>query len=122
MTIEILTPDLPESVADATVATWHKKVGDNVKRDEILVEIETDKVVLEVPASSDGILAEITQEQGATVVSKQSLGKLVVAKAGDISSATIEQKTESTPSDRKHAAIETATRTLMIKGLRFAVY
>ena len=50
MTIEILVPDLPESVADATVATWHKKVGETVQRDEVLVEIETEKVVLEVPA------------------------------------------------------------------------
>ena len=76
MTIEILVPDLPESVADATVATWHKKVGEAVKRDEVLVEIETDKVVLEVPAQSDGVLTEIVQAEGATVVSKQLLGKL----------------------------------------------
>ena len=48
--VEILVPDLPESVADATVATWHKKPGDTVARDEVIVEIETDKVVLEVPA------------------------------------------------------------------------
>ena len=54
--VDILVPDLPESVADATVATWHKKPGDAVVRDEVLVEIETDKVVLEVPASADGIL------------------------------------------------------------------
>lgn len=76
MTIEILVPDLPESVADATVATWHKKVGDSVKRDEILVEIETDKVILEVPAQADGVLNEILQDEGATVVSKQLLAKL----------------------------------------------
>ena len=50
--VDILVPDLPESVADATVATWHKKPGDAVVRDEVLVEIETDKVVLEVPASA----------------------------------------------------------------------
>ena len=85
MTIEILVPDLPESVADATVATWHKKVGETVKRDEVLVEIETDKVVLEVPALSDGVVTEILQEEGATVVSKQLLGKLSTQQAGDIS-------------------------------------
>ena len=56
MTIEILVPDLPESVADATVATWHKKAGDAVKRDEVIVEIETDKVVLEVPAKRMALL------------------------------------------------------------------
>ena len=76
MTIEILTPVLPESVADATVATWHKKAGDRIKRDEVLVEIETDKVVLEVPAPVDGVLAEILQETGATVISQQVLGKI----------------------------------------------
>ena len=58
--VDILVPDLPESVADATVATWHKKPGDAVVRDEVLVEIETDKVVLEVPASADGILDAVT--------------------------------------------------------------
>ena len=82
MAIEILVPDLPESVADATVATWHKKVGETVKRDEVLVEIETDKVVLEVPALSDGVVTEILQEEGATVVSKQLLGKLSTQQAG----------------------------------------
>ncbi|MGP1930602.1 MAG: 2-oxoglutarate dehydrogenase complex dihydrolipoyllysine-residue succinyltransferase [Arsenophonus sp. ET-YP4-MAG3] len=72
--IEILVPDLPESVVDATVATWHKKPGDQVKRDEVLVEIETDKVVLEVPATDSGILKSVLEEEGATVLSKQLLG------------------------------------------------
>jgi len=105
MAIEILVPDLPESVADATVATWHKKVGETVKRDEVLVEIETDKVVLEVPALSDGVVAEILQEEGATVVSKQLLGKLSTQQAGDISSETVKDN-EPTPADRQRAAIE----------------
>ena len=106
MTIEILVPDLPESVADATVATWHKKVGDTVKRDEVIVEIETDKVVLEVPALSDGVLAEVVQAEGQTVVSKQLLGKISTAQEGDVSSATLKATNEPTPSDRQHAAIE----------------
>lgn len=76
MSSEILTPVLPESVADATVVTWHKKVGDAVKLDEVLVEVETDKVVLEVPAAVAGVLAEITQGEGATVISGQLLGKI----------------------------------------------
>ena len=76
MSSEILTPVLPESVADATVVTWHKKVGDAVKLDEVLVEVETDKVVLEVPAAVAGVLAEITQAEGATVISGQLLGKI----------------------------------------------
>ncbi|HHF5951373.1 TPA: 2-oxoglutarate dehydrogenase complex dihydrolipoyllysine-residue succinyltransferase [Haemophilus influenzae] len=106
MTIEILVPDLPESVADATVATWHKKLGDTVKRDEVIVEIETDKVVLEVPALSDGVLAEVVQAEGETVVSKQLLGKISTAQEGDVSSATLKATNEPTPSDRQNAAIE----------------
>ena len=87
--IEIFVPDLPESVADATVATWHKQPGDSVQRDEVLVEIETDKVILEVPAAADGILEAITEAEGATVVSRQLLGKIKEGNsAGKESSAT----------------------------------
>lgn len=75
--IEIMVPDLPESVADATIATWHKQPGDTVQCDEVLVEIETDKVVLEVPATTAGVLQEILQVEGATVVSRQPLGYLL---------------------------------------------
>lgn len=74
--VDINVPDLPESVADGSVATWHKKPGDSVKRDEVLVEIETDKVILEVPASQDGILDVILEDEGATVLSRQVLGRI----------------------------------------------
>lgn len=74
--VDINVPDLPESVADGSVATWHKKPGDSVKRDEVLVEIETDKVILEVPASQDGILDAILEDEGATVTSRQVLGRI----------------------------------------------
>ncbi|SUC10156.1 dihydrolipoyllysine-residue succinyltransferase component of 2-oxoglutarate dehydrogenase complex [Pasteurella canis] len=104
---EIITPDLPESVADATVVTWHKKVGDTVKRDEILVEIETDKVVLEVPAVSDGVLETIIEAEGATVISKQLLGKLsTVAVAGGVTKESIATQ-EPTPADRHNATLTT---------------
>jgi 2-oxoglutarate dehydrogenase E2 component (dihydrolipoamide succinyltransferase) len=73
MTIEVKVPVLPESVSDATIASWHKKPGDAVKRDENLVDLETDKVVLEVPAPVDGVLKEIKQDTGATVTSQQLL-------------------------------------------------
>jgi 2-oxoglutarate dehydrogenase E2 component (dihydrolipoamide succinyltransferase) len=73
MTIEVKVPVLPESVSDATIASWHKKPGDAVKRDENLVDLETDKVVLEVPAPVDGVLKEIRQDTGATVTSQQLL-------------------------------------------------
>jgi 2-oxoglutarate dehydrogenase E2 component (dihydrolipoamide succinyltransferase) len=76
MSIEVKVPVLPESVADATVAAWHKKVGDKITRDENLVDLETDKVVLEVPAPADGILVEIVQEVGDTVGSGQLLAKI----------------------------------------------
>ena len=68
MTTEIKVPVLPESVADATIATWHVQVGDKVSRDQVLVDIETDKVVLEVQALSDGVMTEISQAEGATVL------------------------------------------------------
>jgi len=73
MALEVKVPVLPESVSDATIASWHKKPGDTVKRDENLVDLETDKVVLEVPAPADGVLKEIKQPQGATVTSQQLL-------------------------------------------------
>ena len=68
MSIEILVPGLPESVSDATLASWHKKQGDFVNKDDNLVDLETDKVLLEVPAPESGILTEIRQIDGATVV------------------------------------------------------
>src|SRR5690349_11476628 len=71
MSIEVKVPVLPESVSDATIASWHKKVGEAVKRDENLVDLETDKVVLEVPAPVDGVLKEIRHEVGDTVNSEQ---------------------------------------------------
>src|SRR5690554_1309069 len=77
MAIEIKVPQLPESVADATVATWHVKPGDKVSRDQNLVDIETDKVVLEVVAPADGVIGEILAEEGATVVAEEVIGKLV---------------------------------------------
>ncbi|MGR6981428.1 2-oxoglutarate dehydrogenase complex dihydrolipoyllysine-residue succinyltransferase [Testudinibacter sp. P27/CKL/0425] len=105
--IDILTPVLPESVADATVATWHKKVGDSVVRDEVLVEIETDKVVLEVPAAIDGVLESILHEEGATVVSNDLLGKLKpTSAAGTVTKDTVSEPA-STPAGRHHAELST---------------
>ena len=76
MAIEIKAPTFPESVADGTVATWHKKPGEAVKRDELIVDIETDKVVIEVLAEADGVLAEIIKNEGDTVLSNELLGRL----------------------------------------------
>ncbi len=76
MSIEVKVPNLPESVADATIATWHKKIGDKVTRDENIVDLETDKVVLEVPAPADGILEEILFPEGSTVHSGELLARI----------------------------------------------
>src|SRR6202011_2827336 len=73
MTIEVRVPQLPESVADATIVSWNKKPGDAVARDENLVDLETDKVVLEVPAPAAGLLKEIKLKDGTTVTSGQVL-------------------------------------------------
>ncbi|MDZ3825488.1 2-oxoglutarate dehydrogenase complex dihydrolipoyllysine-residue succinyltransferase [Pseudomonas monsensis] len=77
MAIEIKAPTFPESVADGTVATWHKQPGDAVKRDELIVDIETDKVVLEVLATADGVLGAIVKGEGETVLSDEVLGSIV---------------------------------------------
>ena len=76
MAIEIKAPAFPESVADGTVATWHKKPGEAVKRDELIVDIETDKVVMEVLAEADGVIGEIVKGEGETVLSGEVLGTL----------------------------------------------
>jgi 2-oxoglutarate dehydrogenase E2 component (dihydrolipoamide succinyltransferase) len=83
MSIEIKAPTFPESVADGTIATWHKKPGEAVARDELIVDIETDKVVLEVVAPADGVLAEVLKNEGDTVQSAELIGRLEEgAKAG----------------------------------------
>ncbi len=93
MTIEVKVPILPESVADAVIAVWHKKVGEAVQRDENLLDLETDKVVLEVPAPVDGVLKEIRFEEGATVLSQQVLALIEEgAVASAVSSAAKESK------------------------------
>ncbi|GFD70793.1 2-oxoglutarate dehydrogenase complex dihydrolipoyllysine-residue succinyltransferase [Alteromonas sp. KUL150] len=105
MTIEIKVPVLPESVADATIATWHVKAGDAVKRDQNLVDIETDKVVLEVVAPADGTIGEILNEEGATVLGEQVIAKLEKGGAAASSEAKTEsKKDEDSKSDAAPAA------------------
>ena len=116
--VDILVPDLPESVADATVATWHKKPGDAVVRDEVLVEIETDKVVLEVPASADGILDAVLEDEGTTVTSRQILGSLREGNsAGKETSAKSEEKA-STPAQRQQASLEEQNNDALSPAIR----
>src|SRR3569832_1242417 len=82
MTTEIKVPQLPESVADATLVAWHKQPGDTVSRDENLADLETDKVVLEVPAPLNGVIKEIRIQSGTTVTSGQVLAVIDEAGAG----------------------------------------
>src|SRR6185503_16342561 len=91
MSIEIRVPNLPESVSSATVASWHKKAGERVNREENLVDLETDKVMLEVPATADGVLKEVRVTTGATV------------KAGAAAGATA-PKAEAAPATQAMAA------------------
>lgn len=106
---DILVPDLPESVVDATVATWHKKPGERVQRDEVLVEIETDKVVLEVPASTSGILDSIAEDEGATVVSRQKLGQMRLEDVFSESTSQKIQKNTSTSANEKKSSEKPAS-------------
>ena len=81
MSSEIKVPTLPESIADALIVTWHKAEGDPVQRDEVLVDIETDKVVLEVPAAQDGVLGKIIEPEGTTVTAHQVIGSIEAGSA-----------------------------------------
>jgi len=101
MTTEIKVPVLPESVADATVATWHVQVGDTVTRDQVLVDIETDKVVLEVPAPADGVVGEITQQEGATVLGEQVIAILTEGAATAASPAPAAEATQAPAASSK---------------------
>lgn len=76
MRVEVKVPQLPESVAEATLVSWHKKAGEAVKRDENLIDIETDKVVLELPAPADGVLVEVLKGDGTTVTSNDIIAVL----------------------------------------------
>lgn len=98
--VDILVPDLPESITDATVAVWHKRPGDSIQRDEVLVEIETDKVVLEVQASASGILETLLEDEGATVSARQVLGSLHTGEKTD--QVTLEQSPHQEATSAQH--------------------
>jgi len=87
MRIEVKVPQLPESVAEATLVRWHKKAGEAVKRDENLIDVETDKVVLELPAPGDGVLVEIVRPDGSTVASNEVIAVIDTDAKGTVASA-----------------------------------
>ena len=113
MAIEVKVPLLPESVSDATVSTWHKKAGDIVKRDENIVDLETDKVMLEVPAPSDGVIKEIIKQTGSTVQAQDVIAVIEAVSASAQPATTKTEKT-TTPAaaslDTKQAAGPAARR------------
>ncbi|MEH6564462.1 MAG: 2-oxoglutarate dehydrogenase complex dihydrolipoyllysine-residue succinyltransferase [Halopseudomonas sp.] len=116
MAIEIKAPTFPESVADGTVATWHKQPGDAVKRDDLLVDIETDKVVLEVLAEADGVMGDIAKAEGDTVLSGEVLGSLKDGEAASASAPAAkpaEAKAEAAP-----AATESAEEPMLSPAAR----
>ncbi len=112
MAIEIKVPLLPESVSDATVSTWHKKVGDQVTRNETLVDLETDKVMLEVPSPQDGVLKEILKKTGSTVQAEEVIAILEVGAL-----ATAAPETTKKEESKKEPA-KTATSTIPSSGLK----
>lgn len=119
MATEVKVPVLPESVSDATIASWHKKVGDAVKRDENLLDLETDKVVLEVPSPVDGVLKEIKFKEGDTVTSQQLLAVIEEGAVADAAPADAAkqapaagaQEVQAKPAAAKAAAAAPASTT-----------
>lgn len=103
MTIEVKVPLLPESVSDATVATWHKKAGDKVSRDENIVDLETDKVMLEVPAPADGVIKEIIKPTGSTV---QAQEVIAIIETGAVAAPSAEAPKAAEKTEAPKAAAE----------------
>ncbi len=110
MSIEVKVPNLPESVSDATVAKWHKKPGDAVARDENLVDLETDKVVLEVPAPADGILKDIKADEGETVTEGALLGLLEEGEAPAAGDDKKDTKADKTDGDKSSSATDSDSK------------
>ena len=114
MTTEIKAPQLPESVPDGTIATWYKNFGEKVSRDDLLVDIETDKVVIEVVAPDDGVLAEILKVSGETITSNEAIAKFEVGTEEGVSVSpsaqvnAVSNETVSAPTASERAALSPA--------------
>jgi 2-oxoglutarate dehydrogenase E2 component (dihydrolipoamide succinyltransferase) len=114
MTIEIKAPTFPESVADGTVSTWHKQPGEAVSRDELIVDIETDKVVLEIVAPADGVLSEIVKGEGDVVLSEELIGRFEEGAAPSASPAAAPVDAEpTTPAVSGDVKLSPAARKLI---------
>ena len=104
MIVEVLVPQLPESVSEATLVSWKKKVGEAVARDENLIDLETDKVVLEIPAQQAGVLVEIVEQDGATVGSLQIIAKIDTTAVAQAAPAATTADAVAAPADATAAA------------------
>lgn len=115
MSIEIKVPVLPESVADATIATWHVKVGEQVSRDQNLVDIETDKVVLEVVAPEDGHIGEFLFQEGDTVLGEQVIAKFIAGAVSgqEVTKAQAEAAVPTTTNEDINDALSPSVRRLL---------
>jgi len=116
MSIEVKVPMLPESIADATVSTWHKKEGDFVSRDENLVDLETDKVMLEVPAPSDGILKQIIKPSGQVVQANQVIAIVEAGAAKPVAQQAPQAAAKPAAQQAPQAATKTETKTTTAAG------
>lgn len=117
MSVEIKAPIFPESVADGTVATWHKKPGEAVKRDELIVDIETDKVVLEVLAPADGVISNILKQEGDTVLSQETLATFTEGAAATASAPEASAPAASTAATSSAAAGPAARKAAAESGV-----
>ena len=121
MSIEIKVPALPESVADATVAKWYKKAGDAVSRDENLVDLETDKIMLEVPAPQSGVLKEVLHIEGATVTADQVLALIEEGEAVEVGQPEQAESSDSGVSDEKQEPVASTSDVPLSPSARRAV-
>ena len=109
MTTDIQAPVFPESVAEGTIATWHKKPGEQCERDELIVDIETDKVVLEVVAPGDGVIKEIVKNEGDTVESGEVIGKFAEGESGSAGGGEAKEEAGSGASESEGTKEEPAS-------------
>ncbi|MDH5179408.1 MAG: 2-oxoglutarate dehydrogenase complex dihydrolipoyllysine-residue succinyltransferase [Gammaproteobacteria bacterium] len=113
MSVEIKVPAFPESISEGTLVKWHKAVGEAVSRDEIVADIETDKVVFEVPALDDGVVEELLESEGATVLSGQIIARIAPGKAASTGKAAKPLLTPVSANDAEVPAISPSAQKLM---------
>lgn len=117
MTIDIKAPTFPESVQDGTIATWHKQVGEAVSRDDLIVDIETDKVVLEVVAPADGVISEIIKGEDTVVLSNEVIAKFEAGAAGSAPEASSTPEASAPASDEAALVNPAAQKMANEKGI-----